>query len=183
MWYGNCYSSSVNVKFPVKKKALNKYEELDDPDERERLQVAWGKKHVPEDKFHFGRNGDHCMVPFECDMCIFCKLRDRSPDVTDPADELLLACIRRIKLDAFWSRSKHTIRGNREKVSLSIELSKTVGLEGLYIVDGALPDFDHCGYEVTIDMVLYSWCPGSHLKEYTQFDTIRKLRSAYSNHC
>jgi hypothetical protein len=123
------------------------------------------------------------MVPFECDTCVFRKLRDRSPDVTDPADELLLACIRRINLDAFWSRSKHTVRGNREKISLSIELSKTVGLEGPYLVDGALPDFDHCGYEVAIDTVLYSRRPGSHSKEYTQFDTVRKLRSAYSNHC
>jgi hypothetical protein len=80
------------VKFPVKKKALDKYEDLEDPNERERLQVAWGKMHEPDDEFH------------ECDLCVFRKLKKRSPDVTNPGDELLIACIRRINLDAFWSR-------------------------------------------------------------------------------
>jgi hypothetical protein len=64
----------VDVKFPVKKKALDEYEDLEDPNKRERLQVAWGKMHEPDDEFHFGRNGDHCMVPFECDLCVFRKL-------------------------------------------------------------------------------------------------------------
>jgi hypothetical protein len=183
MWCGSCYSSSGNVKFPVKKKALDEYEDMTDPNEKERLQVAWGKRHEPENQFHFGRNGDHCMVPFECDTCIFRKLQDRSPDVTDPADELLLACIRRVNLDAFWSRSKSTVCGNREKIALLLELSKAIGLKGPYVVDGPLPDYDHCGYEVAVDTVLYSQRPGRHSKEYTQFDTVRKLRTAFSNHC
>jgi hypothetical protein len=167
----------------VKKKALDEYEDLEDPDERERLQGAWGKSHEPDDEFHFARNGDHCMVPFECDLCIFRKLKKRSPDFTNHGDDLLLACIRRINLDAFWSRSKYTVSGNREKIGTCLDLSKAVGLEGPYDVDGPLPDFDHCGYEVAVDTVLYSRRPGRHVKEYTQFDTIRKLRTAYSNHC
>lgn len=57
MWYGNCCTSNVTVKFLVKKKALNEYKDLDSPNERERLHMAWGKKHEPEDKFHFERNG------------------------------------------------------------------------------------------------------------------------------
>jgi hypothetical protein len=183
MWCGRCYTSSESVKFPVKKKALDEYEDMEDPNERERLTVAWGKKHQSEDEFHFGRNGDHCMVPFECDTCIFRKLQRRSPDVTSPTDDLLLACIRRVNLDAFWSRSKDTVRGNKEKIALSLKFSEAVGLSGSYTVDGALPDFDHCGYEVAINIVLYSRRPGAHSNEYTQFDTVRKLRTAYSNHC
>ena len=172
MWCGNCYSSSASIKFPVKKKALDEYEDLENPSEREQLQVAWGKKHEPEDEFHYGRNGDHCLVPFECDTCVFVKLQGRLPDITNSVDELLLACIRRVNLDAFWSRSKHTVRGNREKISLSLKFSEAVGLRGLYVVDGPLPSFDHCGYEVAIDTILYSRCPGVHSNEYTQFDTI-----------
>jgi hypothetical protein len=122
-------------------------------------------------------------VPFECDLCIFRKLMKRSPDLTNPGDELLIACIRRINLIAFWSRSKYTVSGNREKIGTCIQLSKAVGLEGPYDVDGPLPDFDHCGYEVAVDTVLYSRRPGRHTNEHTQFDTIRKLRTAYSNHC
>jgi hypothetical protein len=45
MWCGSCYTSNANIKFPVKKKALDEYKDLEDPNERERLQVAWGKKH------------------------------------------------------------------------------------------------------------------------------------------
>jgi hypothetical protein len=123
------------------------------------------------------------MVPFECDLCVFRKLRRRSPDITDAGDSLLLACIRRINLDAFWSRSKYTVQGNKEKIATSLEMSKLVRLEGPYLVDGSLPDFDHCGYEVAIDTILYSRRPGRHSNEYTQFDTVRKLRTAYSNHC
>jgi hypothetical protein len=40
--------------------------------------VFLGKRHKPEDEYHSGRNGDHCMVPSmvpsECDICIFQKL-------------------------------------------------------------------------------------------------------------
>jgi hypothetical protein len=109
MWCGKCYTSSVDVTFPTKKKALDKYEELEDPNEKERLQVAWGKMHEPDDEFHLARDGNHCMVPFKCNLRVFRKLKGQSPDVTNPRDELLIACIRRINLDAFWSRSKYTV--------------------------------------------------------------------------
>jgi hypothetical protein len=111
------------VKFPVKKKVLDAYEELSDPNKRERLQVAWGKMHLPNNEFPSATNGDLCMVPFECDLCIFCKLKKRSPDFTNPVDNLLLACIRRINLDAFWSRSKYTVKGNKEKIATTLEMS------------------------------------------------------------
>jgi hypothetical protein len=75
------------------------------------------------------------------------------------------------------------VSGNREKIKTLLDLLKAVGLDGPYKVDGPLPDFDHCGYELAINTILYSRRPGRHTKEYTQFDTIRKLQTAYSNHC
>jgi hypothetical protein len=71
MWCGRCYASSVDVKFSIKQKALAKYEELDDPNEQERLQVSCRKMHKPDDKIQLARNGDHCMVPFKCNCCVF----------------------------------------------------------------------------------------------------------------
>lgn len=50
-----------------------------------------------------------------------------------------------------------------------------------YVVTSAFPEWDHCGYEVAIQMVLASLKPGRYSKEYTQWDTIRKLRTAASN--
>jgi len=47
-----------------------------------------------------GRNGDHALIPFECDLCIFRKLKKMNPVEGRPGDDLLLGCIRRINLDA-----------------------------------------------------------------------------------
>jgi hypothetical protein len=116
------------------------------------------------------------MVPFECDTCIFRKL-----DPFSEQDKLLLACIHRMNLDAFWSRTLDTVNGQRGKLEHSMGLGQLVGLGGPYEQDGPLPPFDHCGYEVAVLLLLNSRNPGRHSKEYCQWDTIRKIRTAYAN--
>jgi hypothetical protein len=130
-----------------------------------------------------GRDGDHLLVPTECDLCIFRKLKGQTPVPSNPQDALLLACIRRANLDAFWSCGKSTAFANRDKVAFGIRMSATLGLLGPYESDGLLPEGDHCGYEVAFEMLLHSRRPGSYSGSYAQFETIRKLRSAFSNHC
>jgi hypothetical protein len=71
--------------------------------------ATWGKKQRAPDDFLRGRDGDHTMVPSECDLCVFHKLRNRSPDPNSQPDKLLQACIRRIILDAFWSQATATV--------------------------------------------------------------------------
>lgn len=44
-----------------------------------------------------------------------------------------------------------------------------------------MPSNDHCGYQVAVEMVLNSTHPRKHSKEYLQFDTIRQLRTSFSN--
>ena len=73
--------------------------------ENERLADAgkWkGRKQNPND-FLEARNGDHLLTPFECDLCIFRKLRKQSPIQNNAKDKLLLLMIRQMNLDAFWS--------------------------------------------------------------------------------
>ena len=147
------------------------------------MRSAWGNKHRSPDEFLIGRDGDHLLVPFECDLCIFRKLKSRNPMAANIPDSLLLACIRRMNLDACWSRAKSTALSNRDKVAFGLKMSALVGLEGPYESDGPLPDFDHCGYEVAVEMLLHSRRPRRYSDAYMQFDTIRKLRSAFSNHC
>jgi hypothetical protein len=77
--------------------------------------------HKPDDEFHLVRDGYHYIVPFKCDLCVFRKLKRWSPDSTNPEDDLLIACIQQIHLDAFWSRSKYTVRGNQEKIRTCLE--------------------------------------------------------------
>jgi hypothetical protein len=48
------------------------------------------------------------------------------------------------------------VHGKKDKIASSLELSKAMGLCGSYNVDGAFPDFDHCRYEVAVDMLLHS---------------------------
>lgn len=126
------------------------------------------------------RNGDHLMIPFECDNCIFWKLTRRVPDCGNYQDSLLLNCIRRANFDSFWSRSSKTVNQNRLMVNRQLTLSKTLGLNGPYVQTCRLPDYDYCGYEVAVSMLLMSiGSSGKHSNVNLQFDTVRRLRTAY----
>jgi hypothetical protein len=166
-----------DVKFHIHSQEVE--EELNDG--AVRIASEWDKIHTSVSAFTCGRNGDHLMIPFECDICIFVKLRKHKPNISNPKDKLLMACIRRMNLDAFWSRTSTTVQGNASRVARQIELSKVVGLNSPFIQKAELPLDDHCGYEVAIQILLASRKPGRYNKAYTQFDTVRHLRSSYSN--
>ena len=129
------------------------------------------------------RDGDHLMVPFECDVCIFRKLKGRDPIIDNPQDSLLQECIRRANLDACWGRARTTVNQNKNKVNMALRYSEELGLEGTFEHQGPYPFADHCGYELACNMLLYSRRKGRYDKSYTQFSTIRSLRSAFTNHC
>jgi len=127
------------------------------------------------------RDGDHLLVPFECDRCIFLKLRGNLPNPESSCDQLLLATVRRMNLDAFWSRETSTVLSNLRKAKKMIEVSELVKLQGPFPLQPPLPLLDHCGYQVAIDMLLLSRRPGRHDETYTQYDTVRSYRATYSN--
>ena len=149
-------------------------------DEEERFESAWKVK-WDENQHLSARPGDHLLLPFECDLCIFVKLMNRHPLVNNSKDKRLVACIRRINLDAFWSRASNTISNNLRSVKRILTETHGVGLSNVFVSKGPMPEDDHCGYQIAIAMILYSTRPGRHSKEYTQFDTIRHLRSAHSS--
>ena len=146
---------------------------------------AWKKLHRKPDAFLHARNGDHVMIPFECDGCIYRKLRGKNPPKREEdestTDSMLLAWIRCANLDAFWSLASSTVEGNARKMKLVLKFSTQVELSGPYHHTEALPSHDYCGYEVAIQMLLNSIRPGKNNPKYTQFDTIRKIRTGYSN--
>jgi hypothetical protein len=149
----------------------------------DRLELAWGSLQKQKSAFTQAREGDHLLVPFECDFCIFQKLRNKAePNEQLIKDKLLMACIRRINLDCFWSRASSTVLGNRDKAKLALRLSEAVGLQGPFEHTTSLPTYDHCGYEVAIEMVLDSTNPGRYARDHKQWDTVRKLRTVYSSH-
>ena len=121
------------------------------------------------------------MTPFECDVCVFRRLRNKYPDFKKQQDALLLDLIHRANLDAFWSRARSTVAQNLSKVKLLLEFLKNTGVDGLFVSRQPFPMKDHCGYELAIATLQYSRRPGKHTQNFTQFDTVRKLRSAYGN--
>ena len=141
----------------------------------------WKEKGQNPRDFLEARNGDHTMVPFECDQCVFFKLKGRRPSSSEQ-DKLLLIMIRRINLDAFWARQRRTVRENTSRVKMILQSSKTLGLDGPFEHPGPCPPYDHCGYELAINMLMHSRRPGKYSKTHTQFETVRMLRSAYSSH-
>ena len=63
-------------------------------DDGDWLHHVWGKRQVATTAFLLARDSDHLMVPFECDSCIFRKLKKREPNhETSDEDRKLLACI------------------------------------------------------------------------------------------
>ena len=56
-----------------------------------------------------------------------------------------------------------------------------VWLNGPFIHEGPFPNFDHCGYEVAIIMLLYSTNTGKLHLDHLQYDTIRKFQSTFGN--
>jgi hypothetical protein len=181
MWCGSCYTSTTEDGFFVQEREKVNSDNIVEEDQ-DRLQAAWGRRHQPVTDFYIGRDGDHLMVPFECDICIFQKLKDRSPIESFEPDKRLLRAIRRANLDAFWSRATSTVKGNRDRVKNSLDMLASVGLRGPYESEGSFPPFDHCGYEIAILMLIASQRPGKYSNSHSQWDTIRKYRTAYSNH-
>ena len=150
---------------------------LDEP----RMVSSWKGKVRDENDFKQARSGDHLMIPFECDSCVFIKLKGRLPHLDSPSDLLLSSCIRRMILDAFWSRETSTIRANTRRVNKLIEVASTFQIPGPFFYEGTLPLHDHCGYRIGVSILLLSRNPGKHDRSYTQYDTLRTYRATYGN--
>ena len=132
MWCGQCYTSDPGLVFQIKTLQDHQAVATDlGQKELERLALAWEKKHRNKENFKVGRNGDHTLVPFECDTCIFRKLKRRNPVEGKVEDELLLGCIRRINLDALWSSTTLTVKANQSNLKMILKLSASVGLPAL----------------------------------------------------
>ena len=78
-------------------------------------------------------------MPFECDRCIFLKLKGRLLFNNASRDKVLSAAIRRVNLDALWSRESSTVRRNLDGVRKIINISSSVGLTGPFKSYGLMP--------------------------------------------
>jgi hypothetical protein len=93
---------------PCQESGEEEEERENDPQLQQRMKSAWGNKHWSAKDFLTGRDGDHLLIPFECNVCIFRKLKGRNPIPSNAQDLLPSACIRRMNLYMFWSQAKAT---------------------------------------------------------------------------
>ena len=139
------------------------------------------KKEKEEDRFLCARKGDMLSAPFQCDWCWFVNLQGREVNLESPADKLLMAYIRRVNLDVMWSREGSTVASTLSQCCKGRDLSLELGLTPVELPLGPWPVGDSLGFQVAIELLRASQRKGRNDKDYVQFDSIRKLRSAYAN--
>jgi hypothetical protein len=133
-----------------------------------------------EDRFRFARDGDHLMCPFQCELCQFRNLQRRNPIPGRQQDKLLLQCIRRASLDAFWSREPSTVKANARGAKRMEEIGESGGMSGVAPPMGPYSFGDTFGMGLAVCILLRSLDPG-RTEDTIQFSTARFLRSAFSN--
>jgi hypothetical protein len=131
------------------------------------------------DRFMHGREGDQFMTTFQCDLCHFRNMFDRSPD-PNGTDDLTLKFIRRANLDAMWSRAPGTIKNNRREVIGLYSRSKIFGLPQILPAMGPFPTRDIHGMSVAICVLLRTLDIGKN-EATIQYSTAQKMKTAYAN--
>lgn len=171
-WHGSCYTKHEHDNFPV----------FDMKDIGESVFVGEHEEVSEAQRFAHGRDGDHFLVPFQCDVCHFYNLKGRLPMLGDQTDVLLQACIRRAILDSFWSRETGTVTGNMYNLRKIMHHSQALGTESQALPPrGPVPVKDLWGMNLACTILLESLKPGRN-SDRLQFTSIRKLRSSYSNY-
>jgi hypothetical protein len=130
--------------------------------------------------FRVARSGDNLISHFKCDLCVFRNIHKRDPSKCH-ADELSLCCLRRANLDSLWSRERSTVSNNARLVRRGAEYNIATGQEGMYPTMGPMPLEDVTGHSVAVQVLLASREAGKYHADHSQYETIRKYRSAFSN--
>ena len=143
--------------------------------------LVWRRK-TDTTKFMTGRSGDFLFVPFQCDICSFRNIKQRSPKKGSQADDRLLAYVCRATLDAFWSRAPGTVAGSVTGIRKMLRYSNDFKINPPFEPLGPWPVQDTQGLTIAIAILRASQEEGKNSSSYSQFDSIRKIRSAYGNH-
>lgn len=180
MWCPGCYCANDEGLFHVAS-----LKTLADQDDEDRIAASSWKKINKKDKskdYLKGRRGDHLMVQFECDKCVFRKITGRAASYKNPTDVMLEKCIRRVLLDSFWSRASDTVTANARHVESIINSCLILNMNDPFPPSGPLPAWDHCGYAIAVTMVFDSLQGGTYSEKHKEFETIRANRKCYSNY-
>jgi len=139
------------------------------------------EKEHDKGRFLVGRDGDHLMNPYQCELCQFRNLQARSPQQGNRVDDKLLEAFRRIALDVFWSRESSTVRNNLGLVRRAAKTEEKYGcLNRIIPAIGPHPLEDKDGIGACLAVLDKSMDQGNYCSE-VQWSTFRKMMSALSN--
>ena len=93
----------------------------------------------------------------------------------------LMSYFRRANLDMFWSKEASTVAGSLSAYKQARRNRVLMGMPPEIIPQGPYPIGDPYGMAIAVDILKQSQRPGKNSKNYTQYDSVRKLRSGYSN--
>ena len=139
------------------------------------------KKKGEERRYVEGIDGAFLVTPFQCDHCWFVNLERRVPNKQSFSDVRLLGYIRRANLDVMWSRAPGTIANAKNSIKHLLrsweELNMRVDLPEL----GPWVVGDNVGFGVAIGMLRYAQRKGNNSATHMQFESVRKLRTAFGH--
>ena len=96
------------------------------------------------------------------------------------SDEQLLGYICCVNLDLMWSREQGTVAKTFAAVNKGRTMSIELGLVPQLMKLGPWPLGDGQGFQTAIEMLKASQKKGKNNSSYVQFDTVRKIRTAYA---
>ena len=120
-------------------------------------------------------------APFQCDCCWFVNLSKREPSNASESDHRLLGYIRRVNLDMLWSSEGSTVGHSLGNLRKAARMSALLNLAPHHVPRGPWPVGDNLGFQVAIEILRASQEKGRNSADYVQFDTVRKIRSCYTN--
>ncbi len=134
-----------------------------------------------EDLFMTARVGDTLMTPFQCELCHFRNIKGREPYEHNARDMRAMNIMRRANLDAFWSRTTGTVKSNCLDFKQLIKHSGALWGDTPGIPPrGPFPLSDKFGMVPATATLSRSLDKGKNAK-HVQYNTARRIRSAYSN--
>jgi hypothetical protein len=167
VWCGTCYVPLDNNEFQVAKPLVEggvvTLEEVD------------------QHRFLRGRDGDHLVTPFQCNLCHFHNIMRRDPIQNLPQDLHIQKLIRRANLDTLWAWEPNTVQTTLSLARQGASIAASLGFKDkLFKPMRSFPVDNLFGMGEAIDMLQSSLRPGRN-DTLVQFGTVQKFRSSFSN--
>mgnify|MGYP007080209174 CR=1 FL=1 len=166
-WCASCYVQEGPIEFVVRQTL----------DEEGNVIV----KNNDTTRFLIGRDGDHLMTPFQCEICHFRNICTRDPHPILKSDQLALVYMRRVNLDAFWKSSSSTVLHNCGQISRCLATGIRLGISDMLPPLGPFPLEDSLGMKAAMAVLDKSLDKGSYEKT-VQWATFRRTRGAIANY-